>query len=74
MADYRQNTKANLPHKSQSYSSVFDSHPIFSNIGGWVVDTTTGALKYKFDRDRRGRYGKNTSFFHKSDKTVERKA
>ena len=39
MADYRQNTKANLPHKSQSYSSVFDSHPIFSNIGGWVVDT-----------------------------------
>lgn len=50
MADYRQNTKANLPHKSQSYSSVFDSHPIFSNIGGWVVDTTTGALKYKLDK------------------------
>lgn len=50
MADYTQNTKANLPHKSQSYSSVFDSHPIFGNIGGWVVDTNTGELKYKLNK------------------------
>ena len=44
MADYTQNTKANLPHKSQTYSSPFDEHPIFGNIGGWVCDTTTMSL------------------------------
>ena len=50
MADYTQNTKANLPHKSQTYSSPFDEHPIFGNIGGWVCDTTTMELKYKLDK------------------------
>lgn len=50
MADYTQNTKANLPHKNQTYSSPFDNHPIFGNIGGWVCDSTTMALKYKLDK------------------------
>lgn len=50
MANYRENTKAQLPHKSQLYSSPFDNHPIYSNIGGWVCDTTTMALKYKLNK------------------------
>ena len=50
MADYTQNTKANLPHLSQSYSSVFDQHPIYSQIGGWVCDENTAELKYKLDK------------------------
>ena len=50
MANYLENTKAALPHKSQSYSSPYDNHPIFGNIGGWVCDTTTGALKYKLNK------------------------
>lgn len=48
---YRENTKANLPHKSQTYSSTYDKHPIFGNIGGWVCDSTTGTLKYKLDKN-----------------------
>lgn len=51
MADYTQNTKANLPHLSQSYSSVFDNHPIYSQIGGWVCDKDTMAFKYKLDKN-----------------------
>ena len=51
MANYRENTKAQLPHKSQLYSSPFDNHPIYSNMGGWVCDTTTMALKYKLDKN-----------------------
>ena len=50
MADYTQNTKANLPHLSQSYSSVFDQHPIYSQMGGWVCDENTAELKYKLDK------------------------
>lgn len=50
MANYLENTKANLPHKSQSYSSPYDNHPIYGNIGGWVCDTTTAALKYKLNK------------------------
>ncbi|MCF2611649.1 hypothetical protein [Fusobacterium perfoetens] len=50
MADYTQNTKANLPHLSQSYSSPFDSHPVFSQIGGWVCDENTADLKYKLNK------------------------
>lgn len=50
MADYTQNTKANLPHLSQTYSSPFDSHPIFSQIGGWVCDENTADLKYKLNK------------------------
>lgn len=48
--DYTQNTKANLPDISQTYSSVYDNHPIYSRIGGYVCDKTTGALKYKLDK------------------------
>lgn len=51
MANYKENTKAQLPHKSQLYSSPFDNHPIYSNIGGWVCDTATMALKYKLDKN-----------------------
>lgn len=51
MADYTQNTKANLPHLSQTYSSVFDKHPIYSQIGGWVCDKDTMAFKYKLDKN-----------------------
>ncbi|MGL5049637.1 MAG: hypothetical protein ACRC6E_03275, partial [Fusobacteriaceae bacterium] len=48
--DYTIPTKANLPHLSQVYSSNWDSHPIIGQIGGWVCDTTTGALKYKLNK------------------------
>lgn len=50
MADYTQNTKANLPHKTQTYSSPFDQHPIYSQIGRWVCDKDTMALKYKLSK------------------------
>ena len=53
MANYVENTKANLPHKSQTYSSPFDSHPIYSQIGCWVCDKDTMALKYKLDKNDR---------------------
>lgn len=48
--DYSQNTKANLPHLSQVYSSIWDNHPIVGQIGGWVCDKDTGALKYKLHK------------------------
>lgn len=48
--DYTQNTKANLPHVNQVYSSVWDNHPIVGQIGGWVCDKDTGALKYKLHK------------------------
>lgn len=48
--DYTQNTKANLPHLNQVYSSVWDNHPIVGQIGGWVCDKDTGALKYKLHK------------------------
>ncbi|MGL5050830.1 MAG: hypothetical protein ACRC6E_09445, partial [Fusobacteriaceae bacterium] len=47
--DYTIPTKASLPHLNQTYSSNWDSHPIMGQIGGWVCDTITGALKYKLD-------------------------
>ena len=48
--DYTQNTKANLPHLNQVYSSVWDNHPIIGQIGGWVCDHVTGELKYKLHK------------------------
>lgn len=48
--DYTQNTKANLPHLNQVYSSIWDNHPIVGQIGGWVCDKDTGALKYKLHK------------------------
>lgn len=48
--DYTQNTKANLPHLNQVYSSIWDNHPIIGQIGGWVCDKDTGALKYKLHK------------------------
>lgn len=48
--DYAQNTKANLPHLNQVYSSVWDNHPIVGQIGGWVCDHVTGELKYKLHK------------------------
>lgn len=50
MMDYTQNTKANLPHLNQVYSSIWDNHPIVGQIGGWVCDKDTGALKYKLSK------------------------
>lgn len=51
MADYTIPTKANLPHLGQVYSSNWDSHPIYSQIGGWIVDKDTGALKTKLHKE-----------------------
>lgn len=48
--DYTQNTKANLPHLNQGYSSIWDNHPIIGQMGGWVCDKDTGALKYKLHK------------------------
>lgn len=48
--DYAQNTKANLPHLNQVYSSIWDNHPIVGQIGGWICDKDTGALKYKLHK------------------------
>ena len=42
-------TKAQLPHLGQEYSSQWDNIYPYSEIGRWVTDTTTGALKYKLD-------------------------
>lgn len=49
--DFSQNTKANLPHLNQTYSSIWDNHAIIGQIGGWVVDHVTGDLKYKLDKN-----------------------
>lgn len=48
--DFTIPTKANLPHLSQSYSSNWDNHPIYAQIGGWVCDKDTGDLKYKLSK------------------------
>ncbi|MGL5962251.1 MAG: hypothetical protein ACRCZ0_09915, partial [Cetobacterium sp.] len=43
-------TKAKLPHLNQEYQSDFDTHPIYSQMGGWVVDKDSGMPKYKLDK------------------------
>lgn len=43
-------TKAHLPHLNQTYSSNFDSVYPWKDMGRWVADTTTGALKYKLHK------------------------